>query len=66
MFGHFAVFFQEVLAHQVVLHAPAQVDGHVVISIDGVNRQFLFLDALDVIGSIAVSYTHLDVYKRQA
>ena len=43
---------QEFPAHQVVLHAPAQVDGHVVISIDGVNRQFLFLDALDVIGSI--------------
>ena len=52
LFGHFAVFFQEVLAHQVVLHAPAQVDGHVVISIDGVNRQFLLLNALKVIGSV--------------
>ena len=52
LFGHFAVFFQEVLAHQVVLHTPAQVDGHVVISIDGVNRQFLLLNALDMIGSI--------------
>ncbi len=52
LFGHFAVFFQEVLAHQVVLHTPAQVDGHVVIGIDGVNRQFLFLNALKVIGSV--------------
>ena len=52
LFGHFAVFFQEVLAHQVVLHTPAQVDGHMVISIDGVNRQFLLLNALDMIGSI--------------
>ena len=52
LFGHFAVFFQEVLAHQVVLHAPAQVDGHVVISIDGGNRQFLLLNALEVIGSV--------------
>ena len=52
LFGHFAVFFQEVLAHQVVLHTPAQVDGHVVISIDGVNRQFLLLNALKVIGSV--------------
>ncbi len=52
LFDHFAVFFHEVLAHQVVLHAPAQVDGHVVVGIDGVNRQFLFLNALKVIGSI--------------
>ena len=35
-----------------MLHTPAQVDGHVVISIDGVNRQFLLLNALDMIGSV--------------
>ena len=35
-----------------MLHAPAQVDGHVVIGIDGVNGQFLLLNALDMIGGI--------------
>ena len=52
LFYDLSVLRKEFFTHQVVLHAPAQVDGHVVISIDGVNRQFLFLDALDVIGSI--------------
>ena len=46
------MYKRQVLAHQVVLHTPVQVDGHVVISIDGVNRQFLLLNALDMIGSI--------------
>ena len=45
LFYDLSVLRKEFFTHQVVLHAPAQVDGHVVISIDGVNRQFLFLDA---------------------
>ena len=52
LFDHFAVFLHEVLPHQVVLHAPAQVNCHVVVGIDGVNGQFLLLNALDMIGGI--------------
>ena len=35
-----------------MLHAPAQVDGHVVVGIDGVNGQPLLLNTLDMIGGI--------------
>ena len=52
LFDHFAVFFQKFLAHQIMLHAPTQVDGHMVVGIDGVNGQTLLLNALDMIGGI--------------
>ena len=52
LFYDLSVLRKEFLTHQVVLHAPAQVDGHVVISVDGVNWQFLLLNALDMIGGI--------------
>ena len=42
LFYDLSVLRKEFFTHQVVLNAPAQVDGHVVISIDGVNRQFPF------------------------
>ena len=35
-----------------MLHAPTQVDGHMVVGIDGVNGQTLLLNALDMIGGI--------------
>ena len=52
LFCHLSVLRKEFFTHQVVLHAPAQVNGHVVISIDGVNGQPLLLNALDMIGGI--------------
>ena len=52
LFGHFAVFVQKVLAHQIMLYAPAEVNGKEVISIYGVNGQPLLLNTLDMIGSI--------------
>ena len=58
LFDHFAMLRKEVLAHQVMFHAPAQVDGHVVVGIDGVNVQFLLLDTLQVIGGIV----HADAF----
>ena len=47
--------------HLDVYKRQAQVDGHVVVGIDGVNVQFLLLDTLQVIGGIvhALSLIHI-------
>ena len=59
-FGQFcygAVFLQECFAHQVMFHAPAQVDGHVVVGVDGVDVQPFLFDALYVAEGIVHSGT---------
>ena len=43
-----AVFFQEILPHQVMFHAPAQVNGQVVIGGDLIHWQFFFLNGFQV------------------
>ena len=47
---------QEFPAHQVMLHAPAQINRHVVVGVDGVNGKLLLLKVLNMIGNIIHSY----------
>ena len=47
-----AVPLDKFYTHQVMLHAPAQVDGHVIIGVDLVHRQMLLPDGLQMPGSI--------------
>ena len=47
---------QEFPAHQVMLHAPAQINRHVIVGVDGVNGKLFFLNALNMIGNIIHSY----------
>ena len=39
-------------AHQIMFHAPAQIDCHVVVGIDLIHRQALFLNGFQVPGGI--------------
>ena len=50
------MLFQEFFAHQVMLHAPAQINRHVIVGVDGVNGKLFFLNALNMIGNIIHSY----------
>jgi len=43
LFEHFAIFFQKILAHQVMLHTPAQVNGKEVIVFFAIHLSHLLL-----------------------
>ena len=60
LFYYLFVLREEFFTHQVMLHAPAQVDGHVVVGIDLVHRQVLLPDGLQVPVS-AIHFHHAAV-----
>ncbi|CDE86219.1 unknown [Prevotella sp. CAG:891] len=50
--NHIAVLLQKIIVHQVVFHAPSQIDGYMIVSRDRVYTQLFLFYFLHVVSHI--------------